>query len=151
MCTFSFVHSSILTLNASSSHFIPRMNIGLSHLVIPQKTMNDESIARELAIQDDAHEECYRARSFLGCVNRTQKASPCVHGKPGCLGTAHHNCAAEWEFALYKVENPNGAPGDCPYDSLGKKYCIDCHPHSVRALSVPDDGYVDICFTLSFV
>ena len=134
--------------------------------------MNDETIARELAIQDDeqsegsmtlndkapvqelacsnetraafkSHEECSWARSFLGCVNRTQKASPCVHGKPGCLGTAHHNCAAEWEFAFYKVENPDGAPGDCPYDSHGKKYCIDCHPHSVRALSVPDEAEED--------
>ena len=57
MCTFSFAHSSILTLNASPSHFISRMNIGLSHLVIPQETMNDESIARELAIHGDEEDE----------------------------------------------------------------------------------------------
>ena len=73
-------------------------------------------------------------------MNTTQEPSPCVHGKQNCEGTQHHNCAAEWEFAQYKKENPTGEPGDCSYDSEGKKYCIDCHPHSALAVTKPDEA-----------
>ena len=84
--------------------------------------------------------ECSWSRCFTGCVNTTQEPSPCVHGKSNCEGTQHHNCAAEWEFAQYKKENPDGVPGDCSYDSEGKKYCIDCHPHSALAVTKPDEA-----------
>ena len=83
---------------------------------------------------------CSWVRSFTGCVNRTQAPILCDHGKSGCGNTLHHNCGSEWEFAQYRKENPNGAPGDCPYDSEGKKYCIECHPHSALALADTDNA-----------
>ena len=81
---------------------------------------------------------CSWNRSFTGCVNRTQAPIMCVHGKSGCKNTLHHDCGSGWEFSQYRKEKPDGAAGDCRYDSDGKKYCIECHPHSAVALADED-------------
>jgi hypothetical protein len=54
-------------------------------------------------------------------------------------------CQTEWEIDQYHLENPNGDPRFCSYDSDGKKRCIHHHVHLKWALTkvLPDNAGVD--------